>query len=218
MDSRPRQHGTNRIARSEPAHSVSPSRIVSAAVRSGRAQCSAFADWLRWRCYNLVPFNTLRRTYLRAVYHAEVGHRSYVHSPFRVLGDHRCTSALKLGDHVTVNFDCVIDLRDSVSIGDNTMIGHCSKVYTATHDFDSSTFDLVTLPVSIGSNVVVFPNSLIMPGSTIEDGCVILPGAVFSGSSTPWTVYGGVPARAVSERRPHEPEYRHRYRVWFAQS
>ena len=192
--------------------------VARSLARSGRAQIDAFADWLRWRTYNLVPFNVLRREYLRHVYHAQIGTQSYVHSPLRVLGDHRCSSRFEIGDHSTINFGCTVDLRDSVIVGSNSMIGHDSKIYTATHDYDSPTFDLKLAPVVIGDNVVVFPNSMLMPGSVVADGCVVLPGAVFSGSSTPWTVYGGVPAKSVSQRIPHDPEYRHRYRVWFAQS
>lgn len=192
-------------------------RLGRRAGHSAAAQTQAIADLLRWRLYNFVPFNVLRRTYLARVFHARMGSQSYVHSPLRVVGDHRCSSVLTIGANSTVNFGCYLDLRESITIGENTMVGHHCKIYTATHEFNRPTFDLVTLPVVIGDNAVIFPNALVMPGSQIAQGVVVLPGAVFAGESDPWTVYGGVPAKPVGLRNA-EVDYRLRYRVWFAQA
>lgn len=97
------------------------------------------------------------------------------------------------------------------------MIGHRCSIYTATHDLDSGAFETVKRPVQIGSNVVVFPHSLIMPGATIDDGAVILPGSVVAGKVEANQIFGGVPAKYIRDRNPAQ-HYKLDYTFWFPNS
>ncbi len=120
-----------------------------------------------------------------------------------------------LGKNSTVNFGCYLDNRRGITIGDNTAIAHNVKIYTLGHNIDSPHFETKGAPVAIGNNVFIFSNALIMPGVTIGDGAVILPGSVVTKSVEPFTVVGGNPARLI-KKRANEIAYKTNYNYWFA--
>ena len=45
-------------------------------------------------------------------------------------------------------------------------------------------------------------NSIILPGSILEEGVLIAAGSLFYGKSEPWTVYKGNPAKPVKKIDP----------------
>jgi acetyltransferase-like isoleucine patch superfamily enzyme len=45
-------------------------------------------------------------------------------------------------------------------------------------------------------------NSIILPGSILEEGVLVTAGSLFYGKSEPWTVYKGNPAIAVKKIDP----------------
>jgi len=107
---------------------------------------------------------------------------------------------LSLGDNVTINSDCFVDSRAGVDIGENTMIGRKTSIYTLSHDVDDSSFKSTGKKVFIGKNVVVFPHVIIMPGVKIGDGAVIYPGSVVTREVSPFSKVAGVPAKKVGDR------------------
>jgi acetyltransferase-like isoleucine patch superfamily enzyme len=54
--------------------------------------------------------------------------------------------------------------------------------------------------VSIGKDVWIGANAVILPGVTIGDGAIIGAGAVVTGDVEPYSIVGGVPARKIGER------------------
>ena len=120
-----------------------------------------------------------------------------------------------LGRNSTVNFGCYLDNRRGIKIGDNAAIAHNVKIYTLGHDIDSTNFETKGASVTIGNNVFIFSNAMIMPGVTIGDGAVILPGSVVTKSIEPFAVVGGVPARII-KKRTTEIAYTIKYNYWFA--
>lgn len=120
-----------------------------------------------------------------------------------------------LGKNSTVNFGCYLDNRRGIKIGDNTAIAHNVKIYTLGHDIDSPNFETKGAAVTIGSNVFVFSNAMIMPGVNIGDGAVILPGSIVTKSIEPFAVVGGIPAKFI-KKRTSEIAYKTKYNYWFA--
>ncbi len=55
-------------------------------------------------------------------------------------------------------------------------------------------------PVTIERFASVGVNSVIMPGVTVGEGCVIGAGSVVTKSTEPWSVYIGAPAKKVKDR------------------
>jgi acetyltransferase-like isoleucine patch superfamily enzyme len=59
----------------------------------------------------------------------------------------------------------------------------------------------LTKPITIGQDVWIGAQSVILPGVTIGDGAVIASGAVVNKNVSPYTIVGGVPAHLISERK-----------------
>jgi hypothetical protein len=54
--------------------------------------------------------------------------------------------------------------------------------------------------ITIGDEVVISRNALVLDGAEIGVGCLIAAGAVVTGRCEPYGVYGGVPARRLRDR------------------
>lgn len=104
----------------------------------------------------------------------------------------------KVGKNVQINSKICADLS-LLEIGDNTVIGGHATVIC--HSFERGR--LILRKVKIGKNVVIGLNSVILPGAEIGDGAFITAGAVLGKNKKvePRSVYAGVPAESVRERR-----------------
>lgn len=88
---------------------------------------------------------------------------------------------IELGDHVTV----VAGVR---------FVTHDGGVWVFREEFpDIDTFS----PIKIGNNVFIGTNSILLPGTTIGDNCVIGAGSVVKGSIPSNSVAAGVPAKVL---------------------
>jgi acetyltransferase-like isoleucine patch superfamily enzyme len=87
-----------------------------------------------------------------------------------------------------------------ITIGDNVHI--TSGVLFVTHDGGTLILrkevpDLeLTAPISIGNDVYIGVNAVILPGVTIGNRCIVGAGAVVTKSVPPNSVAAGVPAKA----------------------
>jgi acetyltransferase-like isoleucine patch superfamily enzyme len=177
-----------------------------------KSQVAMIAIALHNLVYNFLPFFVLKRAYLRLTGTA-IGQDSYVHTWVRFT----IPSRLKIGDNCTINFGCHLDVRGQIEIGNNVMIGHNCKLYSCGHDIDDDEFGTIEGKISIGDNVVIFPNALIMPGVTIGNNAVILNGSVVTKSVAANSIVGGNPARHIRDRKC-EPKYKLDYKYWFINS
>ncbi|MBY5978960.1 acyltransferase [Ferrimonas balearica] len=65
-------------------------------------------------------------------------------------------------------------------------------------------------PIEVGDNVFIGFNSTILPGVTIADNCVIAAGSVVTKSIDSSGVYGGNPARFISDIDSYTERYKQR--------
>ncbi len=105
---------------------------------------------------------------------------------------------LTIGDRVFLNQSAVILAAASVRIGDDCKIANLAEIRdTDTHEV-SPTSGVRTEPVTLGRNVWIGRNAVVLPGVTIGDNAVIGAGAVVSKDIPANSVAVGVPARVVS--------------------
>jgi len=116
-------------------------------------------------------------------------------------------SYIKLGDNVYIGDHCNIRASgSSVEIGSGTMIANSVTVVSANHCTSKDlpmylqSWDISKAGVKIGEDCWIGANSVILPGSIIADGVIVAAGAVVRGELSPYSFWGGVPARLLKER------------------
>ncbi len=106
---------------------------------------------------------------------------------------------IELGDHVFLNFNCVLLDVMTITIGDKTQIGPGVQILAADHPRDRNLRDKMLefgRPVTIGANVWIGGGAIILPGVSIGDHAIIGAGSVVTRSVPAGTTAVGNPARA----------------------
>lgn len=109
-----------------------------------------------------------------------------------------------LGKNVMLNYDCVILDVCPVMIGDDTIIGPGTHIYTAMHSMDSEerkNYIEFGKPVTIGSNVWIGGHVTILPGVTIGSNSVIGAGSVVTKDIPENVIAYGNPCVVVKENK-----------------
>jgi putative colanic acid biosynthesis acetyltransferase WcaF len=89
---------------------------------------------------------------------------------------------------------------DKVQIGKQTIISQFTEICTASHDYNTNDFALVSAPVEIGSNCWIASGAFVGPNSRLDDGVVLGARSVASGKTLEIGVYGGNPAVKIKEK------------------
>ena len=104
----------------------------------------------------------------------------------------RKNGVLKIGDNFYMNTGCQISAHENITIGNDVEFGPGVLVYDQDHDFRAEgglrAKKFKTAPVTIGNNVWIGANTIILRGTTIGDNCVIGAGSVIKGNFPPDSV------------------------------
>lgn len=109
---------------------------------------------------------------------------------------------LSIGDDFDAGCGLKIIDCNEVSIGKNVTIGENVGIYTSNHAKDPKLrcdHWCSELPIRIGNNVVIESNSVVLPGTIIEDNVWIRPGSVVLGRIEADSICAGDPARRESK-------------------
>ena len=132
--------------------------------------------------------------------HVRIGHRFVIRghvAPCEISAGPN--AQLLIGDRVFLNQGVVIAVKESVEIGDDTLIGDFSAIYDANwHQMDPGHPDKPR-PVTIGKNVWLGNGVLVLPGTSIGDHTVVAARSVVKGSLPPRVLAAGNPAVVVRE-------------------
>lgn len=112
---------------------------------------------------------------------------------------------MTIGDDVTVNPYCVIQGNGGVSIGDSSLIAPGVKIFSANHIFQDPNQSIraqgeSTKGVTIGRDVWIGADCIILDGVNIADGAVIAAGSVVNRDVPSLAVMGGAPAKILKFR------------------
>jgi putative colanic acid biosynthesis acetyltransferase WcaF len=88
-----------------------------------------------------------------------------------------------------------------VTLGSHAILSQEAYLCGATHDYDDPAFPLIAYATTIGAYAWVCARASVAPGVNIGEGAVLGLGSVATRNLDPWTVYAGVPAVKVKERR-----------------
>lgn len=107
---------------------------------------------------------------------------------------------LSVADYVWIGEQVWIDNLSLVQIGSHSCLSQGAMLLTGNHDYQHSTFDLVTRPITLENGSWVGAKSLVCPGVTVHSHAVLGAGSVATRSLEPYTIYQGNPAVAVRPR------------------
>jgi maltose O-acetyltransferase len=127
---------------------------------------------------------------------AAIGEGVFIEAPFHIAYGRN----LALGDGVYMNAGCVVLDTAPVSIGRKTMLGPAVHIYCAdhAHGLDERRRGLErALPVSIGEEVWIGGNAILLPGVTVGHGAIVGAGAVVTRDVAPGALVVGNPARPI---------------------
>lgn len=111
---------------------------------------------------------------------------------------------LQIGDNVTIGKGSIISIKDSLKIGDFTLIGSYVQITDSNHSIRRD--NLIKYqrakinPINIGQDVWIDSGARILPGIKIGNGAVIGANAVVTHDIPPFAIAVGVPARVIKYR------------------
>ena len=104
-------------------------------------------------------------------------------------------------DAVFVANGAVIYNPSRIHLGSHSIVSQGAYLCGATHDYDDPGFPLVSAPITIGRYAWICARAVVCSGVTVGDGAVLALGGVATRDLDRWTVYGGVPARVIRQRK-----------------
>lgn len=146
------------------------------------------------------------RTEMRCPQNISVGDRFSVDAGclFSACGDGRVVIGNSFGANVGVRV--IADCGGNVAIGDDVIIGPNVVIRSSNHRFADTDRPIrqqghVAATVSIGSDVWIGANAVILPGVAIGSHAIVAAGAVVSHDVPEYAIVAGIPARVMRDRR-----------------
>lgn len=109
-----------------------------------------------------------------------------------------------IGRNSSIGVKC--ELYGPVEIGNDVMMGPEVVIYTSGHEHSRKDVPMIQQGGTDDKKVVIKDDcwigrrAIVMPGVTIEKGCIIGAGAVVTKSTDPYSVWGGGPAKKIKDR------------------
>src|SRR5580698_3047745 len=104
-------------------------------------------------------------------------------------------------DQVTAADGAEIYNAAPITLGSHAILSQDAYLCAATHDYDDPAFPLIAYAMQIGAYAWVCARASVAPGVNMEEGAVLGLGSVATRDLDAWTVYAGVPATKIKERR-----------------
>lgn len=107
-------------------------------------------------------------------------------------------------DNVFVGTNVEFNIRQSIQIKANCLIASGVKFIDHDHGYGKENLIIkqtgVELGITINEDVWIGANSIILKGVTINKGAIIAAGSVLNKSVPSYEIWGGIPAKKISER------------------
>ena len=124
---------------------------------------------------------------------------------------------IEVGDNFFANYNLTILDVGKVTIGSNVQFAPNVSIYTAGHplhpDSRNSGYEY-GIPITIGDNVWIGGNVVLLPGVTVGSNSVIGAGSVVSRDIPEWVVAVGSPCRVVRRITEEDRKYYCKDRVF----
>lgn len=114
---------------------------------------------------------------------------------------------ITIGQDTIVGDHCFLDGRAPLTIGSHVGIASQVLIYNDEHDINSPNYANSFGPVTIKDYVFIGPRVIILPNVTIGRGAVVAAGAVVTKDIPDLEIWGGVPAKKISDRKIEKLDY-----------
>ncbi len=155
---------------------------------------------LRW--VGNVPSHLFRNFFYRLA-GIKIGKGSTIHMWANFFDPNNIT----IGEDTIVGDHIFLDGRASLIIGNHVDIASQVLIYNSEHDLEKEDFSARVESVQIGDYVFVGPRAIILPGVKIGKGAIVAAGAVVTKDVPDFAIVGGVPAKAIGDRKNKNPNY-----------
>lgn len=109
-------------------------------------------------------------------------------------------SHIEVGKNFFANYNCTIIDVAKVKIGDNCQFAPNVAIYTAghpVHPFSRNSLYEYGIEVTVGDNVWIGGNTVVLPGVHIGSNTVIGAGSVVTKDIPDWVIAGGNPCKVI---------------------
>ena len=103
-----------------------------------------------------------------------------------------------------LNANCYVQGRNGIKLGHNVRIGPGVGLISANHDLEDYDRWPPSAPLTIGSNVWIGMNSVVLPGVTIGDNVAVGANSVVSRDIPSNSIAAGNPCAIIKEKRPYQ--------------
>lgn len=145
-----------------------------------------------------LPIWKARRGALKLL-RAKIGTGTYINRHCYIMDPNR----MAIGQNSHINRLCTLDARGGLYIGNSVSVSHGVMLMTGSHDINSHDFSVNYLPIRIEDYAWIGCGAIVLQNVKIGRGAVVAAGAVVTKDVPPYTVVGGIPAKAINKRSSH---------------
>lgn len=130
-------------------------------------------------------------------------------------------SHIEVGKNFFANYNCTIIDVAKVKIGDNCQFAPNVSIYTAGHPLHPVSRNSLYeygISITIGDNVWIGGNSVVLPGVHIGNNTVIGAGSVVTKDIPDWVVAAGNPCRVIKKITEEDKKYYYKDREFDAEA
>ena len=145
--------------------------------------------------YSPRPFFAWRRFILR-LFGSKIGKEAHIDPTAKIYLPWK----LILGNQTSIGENAIIYNLGLVTIGDKATISQRAHLCAGTHNYESSSMELLRVPIQIGTQAWICADAFIGPKVTIGENSVVGAASVVVKDVPPREVHAGNPAKFVKKR------------------
>lgn len=118
------------------------------------------------------------------------------------------TGDLLIGSHSVINSGCVLYTGNGIKIGQGVAIAANCTFAPVNHEYINRDIPIRAQGfrpskggITIGDDVWIGANCVILDGAKIGDGCVVAAGSIVRGVLEDYSIYGGNPIKKLGNRK-----------------
>jgi len=110
-----------------------------------------------------------------------------------------------IGNNTTIGYHTFLFASDCITIGNDCLVAPFVYIVDSDHTIEKKSLineqPNMSMPVNIKSDVWLSTGAKILKGVNIGQGGIVAAGAVLSSNVAPYQIFGGIPAKKISERK-----------------